>query len=65
MNMPLNMRYVSKQGRGHTDKPACFVSMLKEILSFFDIQGVDLRRYPIAFDSMASSPDGHLAGARF
>ena len=55
MNIPLNMRYVSKQGRGNTDKPSCFVSMLKEILDFFDAQGVELRKYPITFDSWSGS----------
>ena len=55
MNIPLNMRYVSKQGRGNTDKPSCFVSMLKEILDFFDAQGVELRKYPITFDSWYGS----------
>ena len=55
MNIPLNMRYVSKQGRGNTDKPSCFVSMLKEILDFFDAEGVDLRKYPITFDSWYGS----------
>ena len=49
------MCYVSKQGRGNTDKPSCFVSMLKEILDFFDTQGVELRKYPITFDSWYGS----------
>ena len=39
INIPLNMCLVSKQGRGNTDKPSCFVSMLKEILDFFDAEG--------------------------
>ena len=55
INIPLNMCFVSKQGRGNTDKPSCFVSMLKEILDFFDTQGVELRKYPITFDSWYSS----------
>ena len=55
INIPLNMCYVSKQGRGNTDKPSCFVSMLKEILDFFDTQGVELRKYPITFDSWYGS----------
>ena len=49
------MCLVSKQGRGNTDKPSCFVSMLKEILDFFDAEGVDLRKYPITFDSWYGS----------
>ena len=53
INIPLNMCYVSKQGRGNTDKPSCFVSMLKE--DFFDTQGVELRKYPISFDSWYGS----------
>ena len=55
MNIPLNMCFVSKQGRGNTDKPSCFVSMLKEGLDFFDAEGVDLRKYPITFDSWSGS----------
>jgi hypothetical protein len=55
INIPLNMCFVSKQGRGNTDKPSCFVSMLKEILDFFDAEGVDLRKYPITFDSWSGS----------
>ena len=35
MIIPLNIRIVSKQGRGNTDKPSLFVSMLKEVLDFF------------------------------
>ena len=49
------MRYVSKQGRGNTDKPACFVDMLKEVLDFFDAHGVGFRKYPITFDSWYGS----------
>ena len=41
------MCFVTKQGRGNTDKPSCFVFMLKEILDFFDAEGVDIRKYPI------------------
>ena len=55
INIPLNMCLVSKQGRGNTDKPSCFVSMLKEILDFFDAEGVDIRKYPITFDSWYGS----------
>ena len=55
VNFPLNMRYVSKQGRGRTDKPSCFVDMLKEVLDFFDAEAVDLRKYPITFDSWYGS----------
>jgi len=45
--IPLNIRIVSKQGRGNTDKPSLFVAMLKDVLDFFDVVGVDLRKYPI------------------
>ena len=55
LNIPLNMRYVSKQGRGNTDKPSLFVAILKEVLDFFDAAGVDLRKYPITFDSWYGS----------
>lgn len=53
--IPLNLRIVSKQGRSNTDKPSCFVDMLKEVLDFFDAQEVDLRKYPITFDSWYGS----------
>ena len=55
--IPLNLRIVSKQGRGNTDKPSCFVAMLKEVLDFFDAEGIDLRKYPITFDSWYGSSD--------
>ena len=55
MIIPLNIRIVSKQGRGNTDKPSYFIAMLKEILDFFDTSGVDLRKYPITFDSWYGS----------
>ena len=51
MIIPLNLCIVSKQGRGNRDKPSRFVAMLKEVLDFFDAEGVDLRKYPITFDS--------------
>ena len=54
--LPLNMRLVSKQGRGNTDKPSLVVAMLKEVLDFFDTQGMDLRKYPITFDSWYGQP---------
>ena len=53
--LPLNIRIVSKQGRGNTDKPTCFQTMLQEVLDVFDAQGVDLRTYPITFDSWYGS----------
>lgn len=55
--IPLNMRLISKQGRGNTDKPACVITMLKEIVSFFDGTGIDIRNYPITFDSRYGSRD--------
>ena len=51
MIIPLNIRIISPQGRGNTDKLSCFISMLKEVLDFCDALGVDLRKYPITFDS--------------
>ena len=53
--IPLDMRLVSKQGRGNTDKPTLLMTMLKEVLEFFDTHGVDLRKYPITFDSWYGS----------
>ncbi len=41
--IPLNMRLISKQGRGNTDKPSCVITMFKEILSFFEGTGIDIR----------------------
>ncbi len=55
--LPLNIRIVSKQGRGNTDKPTCFRTMIKEVLDVFDAQGIDLRKYPIPFDSWYGSKD--------
>jgi len=49
--LPLDMRLVSKQGRGNTDKPTLVITMLKDVLAFFDTHGIDLRKYPITFDS--------------
>ena len=48
--IPLDMRLVSKQGRGNTDKPTLVITMIQEVLAFFDTQGIDLRKYPITFD---------------
>ena len=53
--IPLNMRLISKQGRGNTDKPSCVITMFKEILSFFEETGIDIRNYPITFDSWYGS----------
>ena len=53
--IPLNTRLVSKQGRGNTKKPVLFVAMMEEVLDFFDAQGVDIRKYPITFDSWYGS----------
>ena len=44
--IPLNMRLISKQGRGNTDKPSCVIFMLKEVVSFFEATGIDIRNYP-------------------
>ena len=55
--LPLNIRIVSKQGRGNTDKPTCFRTMIREVLDVFDAEGVDLRKYPITFDSWYGSQD--------
>ena len=53
--LPLDMRLVSKQGRGNTDKPSLVIAMVKEVLEFFDAHGVNLRKYPITFDSWYGS----------
>jgi len=53
--LPLDMRLASKQGRGNTDKPTLVITMLKEVLAFFDPHGIDLRKYPITFDSWYAS----------
>ncbi len=53
--IPLNMRFVSKQGRGNTKKPVLFVAMMEEVLDFFDTHGIDKRKYPITFDSWYGS----------
>ena len=53
--IPLDTRLVSKQGRGNTDKPNLVIAMLQDVLDFFDTQGLDLRKYPITFDSWYGS----------
>lgn len=53
--LPLDMRLVSKQGRGNTDKPTLVMAMLKDVLEFFDAHEIDLRKYPITFDSWYGS----------
>ncbi|MYK95264.1 transposase [Candidatus Poribacteria bacterium] len=53
--VPLDMRLVSKQGRGNTDKPTLVMTMIKEVLDCFDAHGIDLRKYPITFDSWYGS----------
>ena len=53
--IPLNMRLISKRGRGNTDKPSCVITMFKEVVSFFEGTGIDIRNYPITFDSWYGS----------
>ena len=53
--IPLNTRLVSKKGRSNTKKPDLFVDMMKEVLDFFDAHGIDIRKYPITFDSWYGS----------
>ena len=53
--IPLDLRLVSKQGRGNTDKPSLVIAMLKDVLAFFDAHEIDLRKYPITFDSWYGS----------
>ena len=53
--LPLDVRLVSKQGRGNTDKPSLVIAMLKDVLAFFDAHEIDLRKYPITFDSWYGS----------
>ncbi len=53
--IPLDVRLVSKQGRGNTDKPSLVMAMIQEVLECFDTQGIDLRKYPITFDSWYGS----------
>ena len=53
--LPLNMRLVSKQGRRNTDKPSLVMTMIRDVLAFFDAHEIDLRKYPITFDSWYGS----------
>ena len=53
--LPLDVRLVSKHGRGNTGKPNLVIAMLTEVLAFFDAHGIDLRKYPITFDSWYGS----------
>ena len=57
MIIPLNIRIFSKQGRGNTDKPSLFDTMLRDVLDFFEAQGIELRKYPITFDSWYGSKE--------
>ncbi len=50
-----NTRLVSKKGCGNIGKPKLLVAMLKEVLTFFDAEGIDLRKDPITFDSWYGS----------
>ena len=45
--LPLDIRLVSKQGRGNTDKPSLVIAMFKDVLAFFDAHAIDLRKYPM------------------
>ncbi len=53
--IPLNVRPVSKQGRGNTSRPAIFKDMPGEVISFFQQEGIDLTKFPITFDSWYGS----------
>ncbi len=53
--VPLCVRLVGKQGRANTQKPQILVEMLREIIAFFDTQGIDITHYPITFDSWYAS----------
>ena len=55
--IPLNVRLVGKQGRGNTEKPDLFVSMMTDVLAYFEAEGIDLTKYPITFDSWYGSRD--------
>ena len=55
--IPLNVRPVSKQGRGNTSKPAIFRDMLDEVLGFFKQEGIELTKFPITFDSWYGSKE--------
>jgi len=53
--IPLNIRPVSKQGRGNTSKPDIFRDMICEVLDFFKQKGINLTDFPITFDSWYGS----------
>ena len=55
--IPLNIRPVSKQGKGNTSKPDIFKDMLREVLCFFEQEGIDLTKFPITFDSWYGSKE--------
>lgn len=55
ITIPLNIRPVSKQGRANTEKPELLKTMLREVISFFSDQGIDLTQFPITFDSWYGS----------
>ena len=53
--IPLNIRPAGKQGRGNTTKPEIFREMLREVIRLFEEEGIDIRRFPITFDSWYGS----------
>lgn len=55
--LPLNLRIISKQGRGNTDKPTCLLTMLEDVFDRFDAEGIDLRKSPIPFNAWYGSKD--------
>ncbi|MCG9126465.1 hypothetical protein JT359_02585 [Candidatus Poribacteria bacterium] len=57
MITPHNIRIVCKQGRDNTEKPNLFNTMLKEVLDFFNAQGIELSQYPITYGSWYGSED--------
>ena len=53
--IPLNIRPVGKQGRGNTSKPQIFREMLTEVIRLFEEEGIEIRQFPITFDSWYGS----------
>ena len=53
--IPLNIRPVGKQGRGNTSKPQIFREMLAEVIRLFEEEEIEIRQFPITFDSWYGS----------
>ena len=57
LTLPIMLVFCSKQGRRNTDKPSLLLSMLKDLITEFKKEGIDLTVFPISMDSWFVSED--------